>query len=51
MVFDSQLIAKVSKRIVVELFAIVRDMDPKDPKSANDAFPDKATDILHRDSC
>ena len=40
MVFYSQLIAKVFKCIVVKLFAIVRDKDPRDPKLANDALPD-----------
>ena len=32
MVFDSQLLAEVSKCIVVKLFAIVRDEDSRIPK-------------------
>lgn len=45
------MIAKVSERIIVKLFAIVRDEDPKDPKSTNDALPNKATKILLHDGC
>ena len=51
MVFDSQLMTKVSERIIVKLSAIVKDEDPRDPKLANDALPNEATDILHRDGC
>ena len=51
MVFDSQLIAKVSKCIIVELFTIVRDEDPRDPKSVDDALLEEATNILLHDDC
>jgi len=51
MVFDSQLITKVSERIVVKLSTIFRDEDPRDPKLVNDALPDEATNILHHDGC
>ena len=51
MVFYPQLIAKVSKCIVVELFAIVRDKDLRDPKLADDALLDEVTDILLRNGC
>ena len=43
MVLNPQLIAKVSECIIVELFAIVRDEDPRDPKLADDNIPNDAT--------
>ena len=51
MVFDPQLLAKVSKCIVVELFAIVRDEDPRNLELADDALPDEAMDIFLHDGC
>ena len=48
MVFDSQLLAEVSKCIVVKLFAIVRDKDSGVTEAPDDAFPDEASDILLR---
>ena len=51
MVFDLQLIAKVSKCIVVELFAIVKNEDPRDPKLVDNALPNEATNILLYDGC
>ena len=51
MVLNPQLIAKVSKRIVVELFAIVKDEDPRDPKLTDDALPDEATKFFLHDGC
>ena len=46
-----QLITKVSKCIIVELFSIVRDKDPRDPKPTYDTFLEEAMDILLRDGC
>lgn len=46
MVLDPQLLTKVSKCVVVKLFTIVRDKDPRDHESINDALPNKATGIL-----
>ena len=51
MVFDSQLIAKVSECIVVEVFAIVRNEGPRDPILVDDALPNEATNILFHDDC
>ena len=51
MVFDPQLIAKVFERIVVELFAIIRNEDLRDPKSVDDALLDEVIDILLHDGC
>ena len=45
------MIAEVSERIIVELLAIVRDEGPRDPKLADNALPNEATNILFRDSC
>ena len=36
--------------IIVKLLSIIKNEDPRDSKAANDAFPDKAQDILLRDS-
>ena len=51
MVFDFQLLAKVFEHIVVDLFAIIRDEDLRNPKSIDDALPGEATDIFLRDGC
>ena len=51
MVLDPQLLAKVFEYVVVELFSIVRDEDPRNPKSANDVLPDEATNIFLHDGC
>ena len=51
MVFDPQLIAKVFERIVVELFAIIRNEDLRDPRSVDDALLDEVIDILLHDGC
>ena len=51
MIFDPRSIAKVSERIGVELFSIVRDEDLRDPKSADDALLNEASDILLCDGC
>ena len=45
------MLAKVFEHIVVELFAIIRDEDLRNPKSADDALPDEATDIFLCDGC
>ena len=46
-----QLITKVFECIIVQLFSIVRDEDPRDPKPTYDTFLEEAMDILLRDSC
>ena len=51
MIFDPRSIAKVSERIGVELFSIVRDEDLRDSKSADDALVNEASDILLCDGC
>ena len=51
MVLVPQLLAKVSECIVVKLFAIVRDEDPRNPESVNDALLDEVTNIFLRDGC
>ena len=51
MVLVPQLIVEVSECIVVKLFAIVKDEDPRDPKLADDALLDEVTDILLYDGC
>ena len=50
MVLDPQLLAKVFECIVAELFSIIKD-NPKNPKSANDALPNVATEIFLLDGC
>ena len=51
MVLVPQLLAKVSECIVVKLFAIVRDEDPRNPESVDDALLDEVTNIFLRDGC
>ena len=46
MVLDPQLLAEVSKCVIIKLLSIVRDEDPRDSETANDPFPDKAPDVL-----
>ena len=46
MFLDPQLLAEVSKCVIIKLLSIVRDEDPRDSKVANDAFLDKALDVL-----
>ena len=48
---SSQLLAKVSECVIVELLSIVKDEDPRNSELADDAFPDKVTDIFLRDGC
>ena len=50
MILDLQLLAKISKRIVIEFLSIIRDEDSRDAKEANDTFPNKTMNILLRDS-
>jgi len=50
MILDPQLLAKISKCIIVELLSIVRDKNPRDSKAANDAFLEKAPKIILHDS-
>ena len=50
MVFDSQLLAEVSKCVVVKLLPIVRDENSRDTEAANKAFSEEALDILLCDS-
>lgn len=51
MVLDSQLLTKVFERVIVKLFTIVKDEDPRDPELEDDVLLDEATDIFLRDSC
>ena len=50
MVLDPQLLAEIFECIIIELLSIVKYEDPGDFEAANDAFPNKAPDILFRDS-
>ena len=49
-VLDPQLLAEISKCIIVELLAVVKDEDSRNSEVANDTFPDKAPDVLLCDS-
>ena len=49
-VLNPQLLAKISKFVIVELLSIVRDEDPGDSEVTNDAFLDKVPDVLLRDN-
>ena len=51
MVLDLQLLAKVFEHVVVELLSIIRDKDPGNSESANDALPNEATNIFLCDGC
>ena len=51
MVLYSQLLAKVSERVVIELLSIIRDEDLRNSKSIKDAFLNEATDIFLHDGC
>ena len=46
MILGPQLFAKISKCVIIKLLSIVRDEDPRDSEVANDAFLDKALDVL-----
>ena len=46
MFLDPQLLAEVSKCVIIKMLSIVRDEDPRDSEVANDAFLDKALDVL-----
>ena len=46
MILDPQLLAKISKCIIVELLSIVRDDDPGNSEVANDASLLEASDIF-----
>ena len=50
-VFDPQLQAKIPKGVVVELFPVVWDQDPKDPISADDVPLDEVSYILLCNGC
>lgn len=50
MILDSQLLAKISECIIVELLSIVRDDDLRDSEAANDALSDEVSDIFLCDS-
>ena len=45
-VFYSQLWAKIPEWVIVELFPIVWDQDPRDPMPADDMPLDKASHVL-----
>jgi hypothetical protein len=51
MVFDIQLSTQFSKGFVVGLLLIVRNQDPWDPKSTNDALLDEIFNILFYNCC
>ena len=51
MVLDPQLLAKVSKCVVVELLSIIGDQDPRNSKSVDYTFLDETSDVLSRDGC
>ena len=46
-----QLLAKVSKHVIIELLSIVRDEDPKNSELKDDALPEEVTNIFLRDGC
>ena len=50
MVSNPQVLAKISKCVIVELLSIVRDKDPRDSEAANDASPDEVSNIFLCDS-
>ena len=46
MVLNPQLLAKISERVIVKLFSIVKDEDPGDSEAVNDTFPDEVSNIF-----
>ena len=46
MVLDSQLLAEIFKCFVIKLLSTIKDKDFRDPKATDNAFPDKASDVL-----
>ena len=49
MILDPQLLAEVSKRVVIEFLSIIKDEDSRDTKAANDTFPNETVNIPPRD--
>ena len=49
MIFNPQLRAKILEGVVVELFPVVWNQDPRDPIPADDVPLDKVSHILLRD--
>ena len=45
-IFDPQLRAKIQEWVIVELFPVVWDQDPRDPIPADDVPLDKALYVL-----
>ena len=50
-VFYSQLLAEVSKCIIIELLSIVKDEDPRNFELVDDALPNEVMDIILRNGC
>ena len=49
MILDPQLLAEIFKRVVIELFSIIRDEDSRDAKATNHIFLDETINIPPRD--
>ena len=49
MIGDGEIRAKEFESVIVELFGIIRDDYPWDPKSANDIFPNKIFNVSFSD--
>ena len=46
MIFYPQLRAKIPEGVIIELFPVVLDQDPRDPILVDDVPPDKASYIF-----
>ena len=49
MIFNPQLRVKILEGVIVELFPVVWNQDPRDPIPTDDVPPDKVSHVLLRD--